>query len=396
MPRCLNSWQEHLLAILCERSMAAPFVFAPDHISQGSHRKQREPADLVWACNNCVILMYMTASDCSAESAATHNLGQAKGWLKLWKHGKILSGSNAWHKFSISYGKATHVIVLSVIHHRGAVIFHDDAAKSLGVVCCATIPDVVIERLVTMGGSAFDLVWELRIMREVSPAIPIPESKALAFLGNHLKDCQQLLKFDSAWPGEKTSERWREAADPILDLKHRGMIKAVSFPPSPELLPRLSVDMDGLNDVLNDMILADFYKLVVTLRMGIDLVQEQIRKAEPLRPVSTIAKLLYYDCGVFVTPNREDVPDTYKHLDDHYFHWCNWYGKAEKGSIRYGPLISYELRRGASMMCIKQRQIPSAIEDFLTKWWHRPIRPRELPSKHLIAGQEFSVLTFEI
>ncbi len=41
--------------------MAAPFVFYSDNwIMRAS--KHEEPADLVWVCNNCVILMYLNNS----------------------------------------------------------------------------------------------------------------------------------------------------------------------------------------------------------------------------------------------------------------------------------------------------------------------------------------------
>ncbi len=53
-----NSQQEAILEDLAGHSMAAEFVFAPDV----PLRTGNEPTDLVWACNNCVILMPMTRS----------------------------------------------------------------------------------------------------------------------------------------------------------------------------------------------------------------------------------------------------------------------------------------------------------------------------------------------
>ena len=77
-----NSPQEALLKEFAEHSLAAPFVFAPDN----QVRKNQEPADLVWACNNCIILMFMTERKEYADQtkrirvrqdAIEHNLGQA-------------------------------------------------------------------------------------------------------------------------------------------------------------------------------------------------------------------------------------------------------------------------------------------------------------------------------
>jgi hypothetical protein len=51
-----DSLQEAMLRELADHSFAAEYVFAPDT----PRRLKNEPADLVWACNNCIILMYMT------------------------------------------------------------------------------------------------------------------------------------------------------------------------------------------------------------------------------------------------------------------------------------------------------------------------------------------------
>ncbi len=75
------------------------------------------------ACNNCVILMYLTQSkDYSnddknrreSKKDQQHNLNQAKAQLRKWKR-YHLAGGNAYHRFWLKYKKETRVVILSVV-----------------------------------------------------------------------------------------------------------------------------------------------------------------------------------------------------------------------------------------------------------------------------------------
>jgi hypothetical protein len=56
----LNSKQEKVVGELSQKSLGAHFIFEPDEFKKGN--ATREPADLVWACNNCIFLFYMKAN----------------------------------------------------------------------------------------------------------------------------------------------------------------------------------------------------------------------------------------------------------------------------------------------------------------------------------------------
>ena len=82
-----QSQHERLMKTICGRLLAAPFVFCPELWSVGPN-KMREPADLIWACNNCIILMYLRQTKLyddaekdgrKFEDGADHNMRQAKG-----------------------------------------------------------------------------------------------------------------------------------------------------------------------------------------------------------------------------------------------------------------------------------------------------------------------------
>jgi hypothetical protein len=70
------------MKVFGEFAMGAPFIFVPDKYGKGSGN--REPADLVWACNGCVVLIYLTRTG-DACRAQLHNVRQAKGWLRAWR-----------------------------------------------------------------------------------------------------------------------------------------------------------------------------------------------------------------------------------------------------------------------------------------------------------------------
>src|SRR5579862_580556 len=105
-----QSRQESLMKIVGGRLMAAPFLFCPD-LWRPHPRKTREPADLVWACNNVVVLMYLQQHQMhdngeknkkKYQDGIDHNLRQAGGALKAWKR-HLISGKNEWHRFSLPW-----------------------------------------------------------------------------------------------------------------------------------------------------------------------------------------------------------------------------------------------------------------------------------------------------
>ena len=142
------------------------FVFAADEWRSG--KSSGEPADLVWACNNCIILMHMTSRKHQEnserrirvrEDAIDHNLRQLRGWMKNWRDGRPLTGSNRYSKYSISYSDAFHVVALSVIECDDAEARpHNEIARELGIVAAATVPQSLLVGLTSMMGGTLDLI----------------------------------------------------------------------------------------------------------------------------------------------------------------------------------------------------------------------------------------------
>lgn len=163
----MNSNQEKNIHTLFQRSLGAPFIFAPDEYKKGS--ATREPADLVWACNNCIILFYMKSKKNESkevnvvkgrkEKLIVDNFNQAKGWLSEWESGRKLIGKNIFKRFNIAFGEYKHIVIIGIIDYNNEEgFYHDDYEKELKVKLCATISQKTFELLVNLDFTAIDII----------------------------------------------------------------------------------------------------------------------------------------------------------------------------------------------------------------------------------------------
>jgi hypothetical protein len=178
-----TTYQEKLMHTYFGRCMSAPFLFFPD-LWKPRPRATRQPADLVWACNNCILLMYFTHSKlhgrqdrriATFQKNIRHNTREAQSSARLWKRMPI-TGTNDYHRFWLERKSATRVVVLSIIKtgHSRLSVDNDDHtfievdtvfAEKIGVRLFATIPQSIIEQLATSGGSCLDLLLFLKDLR---------------------------------------------------------------------------------------------------------------------------------------------------------------------------------------------------------------------------------------
>lgn len=300
-----QSKQEALMKISCERAMSAPFVFCPDVWMKGHHT--REPADLVWACNSCVILMYMTESQGfgTAEEnrkrfkkAEGHNLSQAKGWMRHWKH-QSLKGKNAFRSFSIDYARAANVIILSVVKTGRALLkVHAELSKTLGVKYCATIPQSVLEHLVVLGGSPLDLIVVLERFRGLGE---ITEVRAHEELRAYRDECWQVAKRELEEGGLSPVPDHVMATQISLIVlaltKIRGQKGDIAAPVPPE-------ELEDKIGMLSDIALGDFFAIARTLAVSYG---ECLAGGQP---VESVLALPHYDCGIYVVPDWERLTTT--------------------------------------------------------------------------------------
>jgi hypothetical protein len=201
-----QSRHETLMRTFCGRSLSAPFVFCPE-VWQHRQGKNKEPADLVGACNNCVILMYLTQSKIyqSVEKNKSeflkdveHNLTQAKRWMRDWRR-KEISGANEYFRFGIALKDTTRVVVLSIVKSgvgpyatpsgQGFAEVRAEWAARAGVRRCATVPQSFLQHLLAQGGSALDLRILLGQLRGQGV---VPEASTREILRDYFAWCRQV------------------------------------------------------------------------------------------------------------------------------------------------------------------------------------------------------------
>jgi hypothetical protein len=356
-----NSPQESVLKEFADHSLAAEFVFAPSI----SRRTKNEPADLVWACNNCVILMYMTrrkdhpGADKKARvlrKAIRHNIGQAGRWLREWKRELYLTGSNKYHAFSLKYHPKCHIIVLSVIQCGDAVAaFHDEDARRFGVRACVTLPQSAIEYVARAGGTALDLVHILDHLRQLRGGSEVQESEVLDLVYSYIQAMCRQVGLDAHWPGHRLDDRFLEAAAPLLMVRRR---KSLEQPSGTALQ---WVGMDDLKDVFNDIHIGEFLHLSIGIRQGIDRTRDDPKYSETV--LCAVARLNIYDFRMCFAYGISDVVNA--QIDQEI---AAWEQQVRDGTMRFGPTLLVDTKDNGFRFHLGQIVGPSQTEKVLNEW----------------------------
>lgn len=351
-----NSPQEEVLKQIAERSLAAPFVFAPDN----SQIRDDEPADLVWACNNCVILMYMTEKreypnkakrDRVRQQAIEHNLGQANRWLKAWKRGRQLTGANGYNTFCILYDPNICVVVLSIIKCGDPVaMIHDVEAKKFGVTCCATLPQSAIQAIAGVGGTSLDLLALIAEIQKFPKGTIVPEEKVSAIIASYAQACWNHFKLDELWPNYQIDDRFHEASYAILTARRRKALEG-----SGGATPHW-IGMSDLTDVFNDIFLGEFFyvtKLVATAF-------QKLKTDTQMEAMFGELKMNLYDFGLCVgsSMSQETLDRVSK----------TWEQEIQSGRMRFGPIIVIDIQPRALEIFVGKRNGMSQTEQFLSTW----------------------------
>jgi hypothetical protein len=131
--------------------------------------------------------------------------------------------------------------------------------------------------------------------------------------------------------------------------------------------PSLSVDMDGLNDVLSDLCLTDVYKLCLTVRRFTDEIRNSARKGTWR---SVVVRLTDYDCGLCFVSRLEDIGSikVRKVLEQ-------WARLEEAGHIRYGLRLVIDCQTGGFMGIDGYKRHVGGMETMLNRWDGPPVFP---------------------
>lgn len=314
-----KSQQEELAARMCRFSFGASFVFTPDDWHQG--KSTGEPADVVWAANECVILMYMKAAKVShaperarrkREEAIKGNLAQAKGWLREWRQRRPLTGHNERHTFQIAFPNANqayrHVVVLSLAEYGSPVArYHHLEARDMAISLCATIPISVIDALARRHASMLDLLAYLVLLRS-SNRDEFSEDEALRLVDGYTTLAWQRSEAETHWPRRMVDNSFVETTNLVRGAR----IGSTVFPQ-----PTDADCLEPIAEVFSDLPLVDYLNLVTRLRAAVDSAhrQKQFLPSSDFHfinmPVTSVPTHSLYDAPIRMPPILHHVPLTY-------------------------------------------------------------------------------------
>lgn len=274
----MRSIQEQIVHKLSEGQIGAPYVFFPEKWSK-KRDSQREPCDIVIACNNCIVLMYMTCSKASRFEKIDHNLKkQAKGWIKAWKGGQNLRGVNGSFRFDIPYGMYKHVVVVSVINCPDDLAEnHEKERADYCIDICITMPQSAIEYFALTGAGLADFLKILKLVQSANAQI-----NALELMKSYFN-------------------RSKEIGDPMnVKITHKEAFKLSVYlllSARSAKIPNKTVEQIDypLKEIYNDLYLHDFVRICTELALIIEDDQSKLKTKKEVYAVMglTVENYIY-------------------------------------------------------------------------------------------------------
>jgi hypothetical protein len=288
--------QERIVQLLSERSMGAPFIFEPEEYKKGN--ATREPSDLVIACNNCIIFIYMRKKESTThinpdidnlrqKKLIEHNLIQAKGWLSEWREGRTLMGKNNLKGFKIKYGEYKFIIILSIVDSKSVKEeYHYDKEIELKVTLCATLSQASFERLARIGASSADIINVLFKLRKYSFEENQKQQNYKPIVSDYITESVRLADPDKKWFNGNPDEK--------IEM-FRNILQNMRIPDFQMI--NNSQDNDySLSKAMNDLPLFDILRITIALKEFLELIQ-----TDPRLMLGLSVELSTYDVVICVS-----------------------------------------------------------------------------------------------
>ena len=248
----MQSLGEDLLHQIGTWGLGSPFLFIPSKFRKGN--SVREPADLAWVSKKAIILFYLSASETKDFDYVTdHNLRQAAGWLRMWRSSQKLHGGPGG---ALSFPDETPVYIVSAVSSKAS--FSKDYpswTKQMGVAQCVSIPLDALCTLIRWGGGYQDLINLFLFVQKAS----VLTEKETEFWVSHYKDL--------AWKESGAATIWPDHAVDGRFIDVASVIHTVRRASLNETVPRST---QPLREIIVDSNLTQLYKLIYTVRHGLD------------------------------------------------------------------------------------------------------------------------------
>lgn len=177
----------------------------------------KEPADLVWAADRCVAIMYMTSGKSDFEKKRRHNHRQMHEWIRNWQTGQVLQGP----KTALGYGDVDYIVGISIVGGFQCGSMIDDTQVKYGesnhrfgkqkLYACATISDSVFLRLSKRSVGIRDIIHFFDYLRGRGDVVS--DDDAIAWI-DHWEQTQATQARNCFGPilppSESLNEAWRQ------------------------------------------------------------------------------------------------------------------------------------------------------------------------------------------
>lgn len=112
-----QSEQEQIVHKLSAAAMGYCHSFTPDCFGVA-----KEPCDLALIYGHTAILVNCQASKKNALTKREHNMRQARKWVRIWREGRMLRGSNQFRSIELGFDDVDDIVILSIINDEYAGI----------------------------------------------------------------------------------------------------------------------------------------------------------------------------------------------------------------------------------------------------------------------------------
>lgn len=314
-----------------QRTLGARNVFKPDCYAKGSGR--REPADIVWSTPECIVLIYckeifsskkrLSPSDNTRKQKSNDNLRQAKGWLDEWRHGRRLTGANAYRTFDIAYSSKQAVIVLSLVDYAGYDgEYHHEFETEMGVDFCATLPAPAFNHFTRIGCGIFDLLGILDLLREIGDKFHATGSTTVGLVMAYDKWARMTV--------DPTGQLLHHDPNRIINTLHVNRTRRFMQAYKHALMPPKNPSELCEYSLWDDLTLADQYQIALAVSYAIEY-----RKDRDLTALMTYEKLL---SGHGFSVEVGFLADLVRHPEMHRYpiEWSDWRTSPGVLHILYG------------------------------------------------------------
>jgi hypothetical protein len=298
-------------------------VFQPDLYRKGNGN--REPADLAWFCRDTIVLIYMKRTCRDAARDAEGNFRQARGFMRAWRRGQVLTGQRDGLAFRVPHDRDLAIVILSISGDPELDGILPEPVESVpGADVCATVSERFMGKLAELHGGITDLCLSLETW---------PSAKA-AYPGLQDADLLGVLRAESRRRAEELVG-WCSSNPPSPDLQMAGRV-LLGFKTGPFTQSSDAPDGDLLRALLVDFSWVDQYRVLCAFGKA----AEAVRGGAPW--AREAVELKDYPGSVLVTRDAKELAGQAGSTPDVQFEWV------------------VELELGASLVAFRSVRTPSA------------------------------------